>query len=41
MAGQAEKALRFRALHEAPGVLLLPNPWDVASTEICPMIDVS
>lgn len=34
MAGQAEKALRFRALHEAPGVLLLPNPWDVASAEI-------
>ena len=31
---QNEKAFRFRALHERPGVFLIPNPWDVASTRI-------
>jgi 2-methylisocitrate lyase-like PEP mutase family enzyme len=28
---QAEKAARFLALHEAPGIFLIPNPWDVGS----------
>lgn len=28
---QAEKALRFRALHERPGVFVIPNPWDIPS----------
>jgi 2-methylisocitrate lyase-like PEP mutase family enzyme len=28
---QAERARVFRALHEGPGPLLLPNPWDVGS----------
>jgi 2-methylisocitrate lyase-like PEP mutase family enzyme len=31
---QAEKAGRFRALHERPGVFLIPNPWDVGSARI-------
>src|SRR5579871_5112264 len=31
---QAEKALRFRALHERPGVFVLPNPWDAGSARI-------
>ena len=34
MSGQLEKALRFRALHEAPGVFVIPNPWDVASAQL-------
>jgi 2-methylisocitrate lyase-like PEP mutase family enzyme len=28
---QAEKGARFRALHEAPGAFVIPNPWDVGS----------
>jgi 2-methylisocitrate lyase-like PEP mutase family enzyme len=28
---QQEKGLRFRALHDRPGVFLIPNPWDVGS----------
>ncbi len=31
---QKEKAVRFRALHERPGVFIIPNPWDVASARI-------
>ena len=31
---QAEKAEVFRALHEGPEVLLLPNPWDVGSARL-------
>jgi 2-methylisocitrate lyase-like PEP mutase family enzyme len=31
MASPAEKAEAFRALHERPGVLILPNAWDVPS----------
>jgi 2-methylisocitrate lyase-like PEP mutase family enzyme len=31
---QHEKAVRFRTLHERPGVFVIPNPWDVASTRI-------
>lgn len=33
-ATQAEKAKRFRALHERPGAFLLPNPWDAGSARI-------
>ncbi|MGI8926463.1 MAG: isocitrate lyase/PEP mutase family protein [Tepidiformaceae bacterium] len=33
-ATQHEKALRFRALHEAPGAFVIPNPWDGASARI-------
>jgi 2-methylisocitrate lyase-like PEP mutase family enzyme len=28
---QNEKAVRFRALHDGPGVFVIPNPWDVGS----------
>jgi len=31
---QAEKAERFRKLHQGPRMLLLPNAWDVASARI-------
>jgi 2-methylisocitrate lyase-like PEP mutase family enzyme len=31
---QKEKAARFSALHERPGVFITPNPWDVASAQI-------
>jgi 2-methylisocitrate lyase-like PEP mutase family enzyme len=31
---QNEKAARFRALHEGPGVFLIPNPWDAGSARI-------
>ncbi|MGH6913851.1 MAG: isocitrate lyase/PEP mutase family protein [Geminicoccales bacterium] len=31
---QAEKARRFRALHERPGAFVIPNPWDVGTARI-------
>jgi 2-methylisocitrate lyase-like PEP mutase family enzyme len=31
---QHERATRFRALHDGPGVFLIPNPWDVGSARI-------
>jgi 2-methylisocitrate lyase-like PEP mutase family enzyme len=31
---QNEKATRFRALHDGPGALVIPNPWDVGSARI-------
>ncbi len=31
---QNEKAARFRALHDAPGVFIIPNPWDVGSARM-------
>lgn len=31
---QRDKAVQFRALHEAPGVFVIPNPWDGASARI-------
>jgi 2-methylisocitrate lyase-like PEP mutase family enzyme len=31
---QNEKAARFRALHDAPGAFVIPNPWDVGSARI-------
>jgi 2-methylisocitrate lyase-like PEP mutase family enzyme len=30
----AEKAARFRALHDGPGVFVIPNPWDVGSARL-------
>jgi 2-methylisocitrate lyase-like PEP mutase family enzyme len=33
-ATQKEKADRFRALHDGPGVFVIPNPWDVGSARI-------
>jgi 2-methylisocitrate lyase-like PEP mutase family enzyme len=29
-----EKASRFRALHDGPGVFIIPNPWDIGSARI-------
>src|SRR5216110_1865215 len=31
---QNEKATRFRALHQAPGAFVIPNPWDAGSARI-------
>jgi 2-methylisocitrate lyase-like PEP mutase family enzyme len=31
---QAEKAERFRKLHEGPGAFVIPNPWDPGTTRI-------
>jgi 2-methylisocitrate lyase-like PEP mutase family enzyme len=31
---QKEKANRFRALHDAPGVFIIPNPWDIGSARL-------
>jgi len=31
---QIATALKFKALHEAPGTFLIPNPWDPASARI-------
>ena len=31
---QNEKAARFRALDDGPGVFVIPNPWDVGSSRI-------
>jgi 2-methylisocitrate lyase-like PEP mutase family enzyme len=31
---QAEKAKLFRTLHERPGLLILPNPWDAGSAKL-------
>ena len=34
MPTQVEKAARFRALHDRPGVFIIPNPWDVGSSRV-------
>src|ERR1700728_643119 len=34
MGYQADKAIQFHQLHRGPGVLILPNAWDVASARI-------
>lgn len=34
MLSQADKAKAFRALHEAPGTFVIPNPWDVGSAKV-------
>ncbi|HEY0524046.1 MAG TPA: isocitrate lyase/phosphoenolpyruvate mutase family protein [Stellaceae bacterium] len=31
---QAEKAAKFRALHEGPGAFVIPNPWDAGTARI-------
>jgi 2-methylisocitrate lyase-like PEP mutase family enzyme len=33
-ASQSDKANRFRQLHEAAGVFVIPNPWDAGSARI-------
>lgn len=34
MRTQSEKALAFRALHERPGVFVIPNPWDAGTAKL-------
>lgn len=34
MLDRAEKLERFKALHEAVGAFLIPNPWDAGSTKL-------
>jgi len=31
---QADKAKKFRALHEASGAFVIPNPWDGGSARV-------
>jgi len=31
---QDHKGLRFRALHEEPGIFIIPNPWDFGSSRL-------
>jgi 2-methylisocitrate lyase-like PEP mutase family enzyme len=31
---QADKAKQLRALHEAPGAFIIPNPWDAGSARV-------
>jgi 2-methylisocitrate lyase-like PEP mutase family enzyme len=31
---QADKAQRFRVLHEGPGAFIIPNPWDAGSARV-------
>jgi 2-methylisocitrate lyase-like PEP mutase family enzyme len=31
---QERKALQFRALHEEPGIFIIPNPWDIGSSRL-------
>src|SRR5579872_4509833 len=31
---QAEKAERLKALHQRPGIFVIPNPWDAGSARI-------
>jgi 2-methylisocitrate lyase-like PEP mutase family enzyme len=34
MSDQADRAERFKALHEGPDLLLIPNPWDAGSAKL-------
>ena len=34
MRTQAERAAAFRALHERPGVFIIPNPWDAGTARL-------
>ena len=34
MRTQAEKARAFRALHERPGLFIMPNPWDAGTAKL-------
>lgn len=34
MSGRADRAERFKALHEGPELLLIPNPWDAGSAKL-------
>src|SRR5882724_3519190 len=34
MRTQAERAREFRALHERPGIFVMPNPWDAGTAKL-------
>lgn len=34
MTSQRQRAERFRDLHQGPGMLVLPNPWDAGSAKM-------
>src|SRR5258705_9523188 len=34
MRTQAERARTFRALHERPGIFVMPNPWDAGTAKL-------
>ena len=34
MRTQAERARSFRALHERPGIFIMPNPWDAGTAKL-------
>src|SRR5262245_57986318 len=34
MRSQAERAAAFRALHERPGIFVMPNPWDAGTARL-------
>src|SRR5580765_7382084 len=34
MRSQAERARVFRALHERPGIFVMPNPWDAGTAKL-------
>jgi 2-methylisocitrate lyase-like PEP mutase family enzyme len=34
MPSQAEKGRKFRALHQAPGIIVMPNPWDAGTAKL-------
>jgi len=36
---QRQKAIRFRELHNQPGVFVIPNPWDVGSARMLASMD--
>ena len=38
---QAEKGARFRALHDGPGIFVIPNPWDVGSALVAEGIETA
>ncbi len=31
---QHDRAIAFKALHERPGVFVIPNPWDAGSARL-------
>lgn len=31
---QAQKAVRFRALHQREGAFIIPNPWDIGTARL-------
>ena len=34
MRTQADKAARFRDLHQRPGAFIIPNPWDAGTAKL-------